>query len=140
MSKNAVPPEFVHLHVHSDGSLLDGGNPVDRLVERAVELKMPALAVTDHGVMYSSWEFHEKATKAKLTPIIGMEAYVAPGHRGDKKLRSVGGKPYYHLVVLAQNNTGYQNLVKLSSLGFTEGFYYHPSARRQPCGTSGGRT
>jgi DNA polymerase-3 subunit alpha len=123
--------KFVHLHCHTDGSLLDGGSNLDKLIRRAQDLQMPALAVTDHGVLYNAWELYEKATKAGITPILGMEAYVAPGDRRDRKLRSPGGKPYYHLVLLAQNLTGYKNLIKLSSRGFTEGYYYHPRLDRE---------
>jgi DNA polymerase-3 subunit alpha len=123
--------DFVHLHVHSDGSLLDGGNTIDSLVRRAQELEMRSLAITDHGVMYSAWEFQEKARKAGLNPIIGMEAYVAPGARGDRQTRSANGKWYYHLVLLAMNRQGYHNLSKLSSIGFKEGYYYTPRLDRE---------
>jgi len=122
---------FVHLHCHSEYSLLDGANRIDSLVARALELEQPALAITDHGNMHAAWEFQEKAKKAKLKPILGMEAYVAPGDRRLKARPAPGAKPYYHLVLLAQNATGYKNLVKLSSLAYTEGFYVKPRIDRE---------
>src|SRR5215216_5925349 len=122
---------FVHLHCHSEYSLLDGANRIDSLVARALELEQPALAITDHGNMHAAWEFQEKAKKAKLKPILGMEAYVAPGDRKLRARPAPGAKPYYHLVLLAQNSTGYKNLVKLSSLAFTEGFYTKPRVDRE---------
>ncbi len=122
---------FVHLHCHSEYSLLDGANRIDDLIERALEFEQPALAITDHGNMHAAWEFQEKAKKAKLKPIIGMEAYVAPGDRRARQRPLPGVKPYFHLVVLAQNAVGYQNLVKLSSLGYLEGFYSRPRVDRE---------
>jgi DNA polymerase III subunit alpha len=122
---------FVHLHCHSEYSLLDGANRIDDLIHRALEFEQPALAITDHGNMHAAWEFQEKAKKAKLKPIIGMEAYVAPGDRRLRQRPAPGVKPYFHLVVLAQNAVGYQNLVKLSSLGYLEGFYTRPRIDRE---------
>jgi len=122
---------FVHLHCHSEYSLLDGANRIDGLIARALELEQPALAITDHGNLHAAWEFQEKAKKAKLRPIIGMEAYVAPGDRRIKARPSPNAKPYYHLVLLAQNQTGYKNLIKLSSLAYTEGFYTRPRMDRE---------
>jgi DNA polymerase-3 subunit alpha len=122
---------FVHLHCHSEYSLLDGANRIDDLIERALELEQPALAITDHGNLHAAWTFQEKAKKAGIKPIIGMEAYVAPGDRRVRARPAPGAKPYYHLVLLAQNATGYKNLVKLSSLGFTEGFYTKPRVDRE---------
>src|SRR3712207_3464508 len=122
---------FVHLHCHSEYSLLDGANRIDDLIARALELEQPALAITDHGNLHAAWEFQEKAKKAKLKPIIGMEAYVAPGDRRVRARPAPGAKPYYHLVLLAQNATGYKNLVKLSSLAYTEGFYVKPRMDRE---------
>jgi DNA polymerase-3 subunit alpha len=122
---------FVHLHCHSEYSLLDGANRLDDLISRAKELEQPALAVTDHGNLHAAWEFQDKARKAGLKPIIGMEAYVAPG---DRRLRGRTGpevKPYFHLVLLAADRTGYRNLIKLSSLGYTEGFYSRPRIDRE---------
>jgi DNA polymerase III subunit alpha len=121
---------FVHLHCHSEYSLLDGANRIDDLIARAREFEQPALAITDHGNLHGAWEFQEKARKAGIKPIIGMEAYVAPGDRRNKE-REGNRKPYYHLVLLARNNTGYRNLVKLSSLGYTEGFYSRPRVDRE---------
>jgi DNA polymerase III subunit alpha len=122
---------FVHLHCHSEYSLLDGANRIDDLIARALEFEQPALAITDHGNMHAAWEFQEKAKKAKLKPIIGMEAYVAPGDRRVKQRQAPGAKPYFHLVLLAQNATGYKNLVKLSSLAYLEGFYTKPRVDRE---------
>ncbi len=122
---------FVHLHCHSEYSLLDGANRIDDLINRAKELEQPALAITDHGNLHAAWEFQEKARKAKIKPIIGMEAYVALGDRRVKGRSGPGQKPYYHLVLLARDAVGYRNLVKLSSLGFTEGFYTRPRVDRE---------
>jgi DNA polymerase-3 subunit alpha len=123
---------FVHLHCHSEYSLLDGANRIDDLINRALEFEQPALAITDHGNLHGAWEFQEKAKKAGLKPIIGMEAYVAPGDRRARdRIGADRGKPYYHLVLLAQNATGYKNLVKLSSLAYTEGFYAKPRVDRE---------
>jgi DNA polymerase-3 subunit alpha len=121
---------FVHLHCHSEYSLLDGANRIDDLIKRAREFEQPALAITDHGNLHGAWEFQEKARKAGIKPIIGMEAYVALGDRRNKE-REGNRKPYYHLVLLAKNNTGYRNLIKLSSLGYTEGFYSRPRVDRE---------
>ncbi|HYN83020.1 MAG TPA: DNA polymerase III subunit alpha [Gemmatimonadaceae bacterium] len=121
---------FVHLHCHSEYSLLDGANRIDDLIARAREFEQPALAITDHGNLHGAWEFQEKARKAGIKPIIGMEAYVALGDRRSRE-RDGKRKPYYHLVLLAKNNTGYRNLVKLSSLGYTEGFYSRPRVDRE---------
>jgi DNA polymerase-3 subunit alpha len=122
---------FVHLHCHSEYSLLDGANRIDDLIERALELEQPALAITDHGNLHAAWGFQERAKKAGIKPIIGMEAYVAPGDRRIRARPIPGAKPYYHLVLLAQNATGYKNLVKLSSLAYTEGFYTKPRVDRE---------
>ena len=122
---------FVHLHCHSEYSLLDGANRIDDLIARALELEQPALAITDHGNLHAAWEFQEKAKKAGLKPIIGMEAYVAPGDRRTKGRPAPGIKPYYHLVLLARDMVGYKNLVKLSSLAYTEGFYSKPRVDRE---------
>ncbi len=122
---------FVHLHCHSEYSLLDGANRIDDLIKRAQEFEQPALAITDHGNMHAAWEFQEKAKKAGFKPIIGMEAYVAPGDRRVKGRGTVSSKPYYHLVLLARDIVGYQNLSKLSSLGYTEGFYTRPRIDRE---------
>ncbi|HET8770323.1 MAG TPA: DNA polymerase III subunit alpha [Gemmatimonadaceae bacterium] len=124
---------FVHLHCHSEYSLLDGANRIDDLIARAHEFEQPALAITDHGNLHASWEFQAKALKAGLKPIIGMEAYVAPGDRRNRTraVREAGEKNYYHLVLLARDLTGYRNLVKLTSLAYTEGFYGKPRVDRE---------
>jgi len=122
---------FVHLHCHSEYSLLDGANRIDDLIKRAQYFEMPALAITDHGNMHAAWEFQEKARKAGVKPILGMEAYVAPGDRRTRGRPAPGVKPYYHLVLLARDLTGYRNLVKLTSLGYTEGFYTKPRIDRE---------
>jgi DNA polymerase-3 subunit alpha len=122
---------FVHLHCHSEYSLLDGANRIDDLIGRALEMEQPALAITDHGNMHAAWEFQEKAKKAKIKPIIGMEAYVAPGDRRLRQRPGPGIKPYYHLILLAADAAGYQNLVKLSSLAYMEGFYTKPRVDRE---------
>ncbi len=122
---------FVHLHTHSEFSLLDGANRIRDLVRRANELEMPALALTDHGCMFGAWEFQQKASKAGLKPIVGMEAYVAPGDRRDRTSRERGERAYYHLVLLARDREGYRNLVRLSSIGYQEGFYHRPRVDRE---------
>ena len=122
---------FVHLHCHSEYSLLDGANRIDDLIERALLYEQPALAITDHGNMHAAWDFQDKAHKAGLKPIIGMEAYVAPADRRTRGRPAPGVKPYYHLVLLARDLQGYRNLVKLSSLGYTEGFYTKPRIDRE---------
>ena len=123
--------QFVHLHCHSEYSLLDGANRIEDLIERAQEFEQPALAITDHGNLHAAWEFQEQAKKAGVKPIIGMEAYVAPGDRRLKARGAMGQKAYYHLVLLARDLTGYRNLVKLSSLAYTEGFYTRPRVDRE---------
>ncbi|MCM1252146.1 MAG: DNA polymerase III subunit alpha [Clostridium sp.] len=116
---------FTHLHVHTEYSLLDGSNKIKEYVKRVKELGMDSAAITDHGVMYGVIEFYKAAKEAGINPIIGCEVYVAPNSRFDKEL--VGGEDrYYHLVLLAENNTGYENLTKIVSRGFTEGYYYRP--------------
>jgi DNA polymerase III subunit alpha len=122
---------FVHLHTHSEFSLLDGANRLTDLVRRAVEFEMPALALTDHGCLYGAWNFQKEARRQGLKPIIGMEAYVAPGNRRDRGREGAGSRPYYHLVLLARDRAGYRNLVKLSSIGYTEGFYHRPRVDRE---------
>lgn len=122
---------FVHLHCHSEYSLLDGANRIDDLIARAKLFEQPALAITDHGNMHAAWEFQEKARKAGIKPILGMEAYVAPGDRRARGRAAPGTRAYYHLVVLARDAVGYKNLVKLSSLAYTEGFYGKPRIDRE---------
>ena len=122
---------FVHLHCHSEYSLLDGANRIDDLIRRAQEFEQPALAITDHGNIHAAWEFQEKGKKAGIKPILGMEAYVAPGDRRLKTRAAQGEKNYFHLVLLARDLVGYKNLVKLTSLGYTEGFYGKPRVDRE---------
>jgi len=115
---------FVHLHVHTEYSLLDGAGRVEKLVARAKELGMESIAVTDHGVMYGVVEFYKQAKKYGIKPLIGCEVYVAPRTMCDRDPKLDGSQ--YHLVLLAKNEEGYNNLIKLVSMGFTEGFYYKP--------------
>jgi DNA polymerase-3 subunit alpha len=130
-------PDFVHLHVHTQYSLLDGANQIDRLVQQAQGFKMPALAITDHGNLFGAIEFYLKATKAGIKPIIGCEMYLAPRSRFDRELSGAQddsyqesgpakANPYYHLILLAADLTGYKNLIKLVSSAHLEGFYYKP--------------
>jgi len=118
---------FVHLHVHSEYSLLDATCRIDKLLEQATKNRMPALALTDHGNMCGSVQFFQKARDHGVKPIMGCELYMAPVSRFDKNPH----EKYFHLTVLARNNTGYQNLLKLSSLGFLEGFYYRPRVDKE---------
>jgi len=117
---------FVHLHVHSHYSLLDGLTKIDDLVNAAKEDGSPAVALTDHGVMYGVVEFYEKCKKAGIKPIIGVETYLAPGARADKTTKAINDRSYYHLLLLAKNNIGYNNLIKLTSVAHLEGYYYRP--------------
>ncbi len=116
---------FTHLHVHTEYSLLDGSSKIRELTARAKELGMDSLAITDHGVMYGVIDFYKAARENGIKPIIGCEVYVAPGSRFDREKVS-GEDRYYHLILLAENNTGYQNLMKIVSKGFVDGFYYKP--------------
>ena len=116
---------FTHLHVHTEYSLLDGSSKIKELLPRAKELGMDSLAITDHGVMYGVIDFYKKAKEVGIKPILGCEIYVAPGSRFDRE-QSRGEDRYYHLVLLAENNQGYKNLMKIVTRGFTEGYYYRP--------------
>ena len=116
---------FTHLHVHTEYSLLDGSNKIKEYVHRVKELGMDSAAITDHGVMYGAIDFYRAAKEEGIKPILGCEVYVAPNSRFDKELTG-GEDRYYHLVLLAENNTGYSNLMKIVSKGFTEGYYYKP--------------
>ena len=116
---------FTHLHVHTEYSLLDGSNKIKEYVDRVRELGMDSAAITDHGVMYGVIDFYRAARAAGINPILGCEVYVAPGSRFDREAGS-GDDRYYHLVLLAENNQGYSNLMKIVSKGFVEGFYYKP--------------
>ena len=121
--------DFAHLHVHTEYSLLDGCCRIERLIDRVAELGQKSIAVTDHGVMYGCIDFYKYALKKGVKPIIGCEVYVAPKSRFDKQ-KTLDGT-YSHLVLLCENNTGYRNLIKLVSLGFTEGFYNKPRVDRE---------
>lgn len=121
---------FTHLHVHTEYSLLDGSSKIKEITKRAAELGMDSLAITDHGVMYGVIDFYKAAREAGIKPILGCEVYVAPGSRFDKEA-GTGEDKYNHLVLLAENNTGYQNLMKIVSRGFTEGFYYKPRVDKE---------
>ena len=116
---------FAHLHVHTEYSLLDGSNKIKECVNRVKELGMDSCAITDHGVMYGVIDFYRAAREAGIKPILGCEVYVAPNSRFDKEMTG-GEERYHHLVLLAENNTGYANLMKIVSKGFTEGYYYRP--------------
>ena len=116
--------DFVHLHVHTEYSLLDGFSNIKKLVQRAAELEMPALAITDHGTMFGAIDFYNAATSAGVKPIIGLEAYMAA--RGMRNREFQHDKKSSHLMLLAENQTGYQNLLKIASAAQLEGFYYYP--------------
>ena len=120
---------FTHLHVHTEYSLLDGSNKIKELIARVKELGMDSVAITDHGVMYGVIDFYREAKKNGIRPVIGCEVYVAPGSRFNKEGRD--DNRYYHLVLLAENDIGYHNLMKIVSRGFTEGFYYKPRVDKE---------
>ncbi len=122
---------FVHLHCHSHYSLLDGASPIRKLVARAKELGMNALALTDHGNLYGALEFYQACRDAEINPIVGYEAYIAPGSRFDKAGSGSSKESSYHLTLLAQNRTGFSNLVKMASRAFLEGFYHKPRIDRE---------
>mgnify|MGYP000367498183 CR=1 FL=1 len=119
---------FTHLHVHTEFSLLDGSNKIKEYVARVKELGMNSAAITDHGVMFGVIDFYKAAKAAGINPILGCEVYVAPNSRFDREAAH-GEDRYYHLVLLAENNEGYQNLMKIVSKGFVDGYYY-----KTPCG------
>ena len=121
---------FTHLHVHTEYSLLDGSNKIKEYVARVRELGMDSAAITDHGVMYGVIDFYREAKAAGINPILGCEVYVAPNSRFDREVGSDEDR-YYHLVLLAENNQGYANLMKIVSLGFVEGFYYRPRVDKE---------
>ena len=116
---------FAHLHVHTEYSLLDGSNKIKEYVKRVKELGMNSAAITDHGVMFGVVDFYRVAREEGIKPILGCEVYVAPASRFDKEITG-GEDRYYHLVLLAENQVGYENLMKIVSRGFTEGYYYRP--------------
>ena len=120
--------DFVHLHCHSEFSLLDGANRLDPLIRRAAEMEMPALALTDHGVMFGTADFYSKCKAKGVKPILGVEAYVAPRKHTDKVPQV--DKSAYHMVLLARNNEGYKNLLKLTSIAALQGYYYKPRIDR----------
>lgn len=117
---------FAHLHVHTEYSLLDGSNKIRECISRVKELGMDSVAITDHGVMFGVIDFYRAAKAEGIRPILGCEVYVAPGSRFDKEAAGSGDDRYYHLVLLAENDLGYHNLIKIVSKGFTEGYYYKP--------------
>lgn len=117
---------FAHLHVHTEYSLLDGSNKIKECVSRVKELGINSVAITDHGVMFGVIDFYRAAKAVGIKPILGCEVYVAPGSRFDKEAAGSGEERYYHLVLLAENDLGYHNLMKIVSRGFTEGYYYKP--------------
>src|SRR5436305_4796754 len=123
--------KFVHLHLHTDYSLLDGAIQVKPLAERVKELEMPACAMTDHGNMYGAVSFYKEMKAHDVKPIIGCEVYLAPGSRFDKKEAQRGEKPYNHMILLAKDREGYHNLVRLTSKAFKEGFYRKPRIDRE---------
>ncbi len=126
VGEKGVDMSFAHLHVHTEYSLLDGSNKIKECVSRVKELGMDSVAITDHGVMYGVIDFYRTAKAAGIRPILGCEVYVAPGSRFDKEAVGNGDDRYYHLVLLAENDEGYHNLMKIVSRGFTEGYYYKP--------------
>ncbi len=130
MSRDRARSSFVHLHNHSNFSLLDGATRINDLMVRCRELGMHAVALTDHGNMFGAIQFYRQAIANDLKPIVGMEAYLAPGSRFDRSARRAG-ESAYHQVLLAKNATGYRNLMKLSSIGYQEGFYYRPRIDRE---------
>jgi len=125
-----MKPDFVHLHVHSDYSLLDGACKIEALVRRAVELGMPAMGLTDHGNLFGAIEFVRTARKHGIRPIVGYEAYVAPGSRFDRSTGGIGHGSF-HLTLLARNLEGYRNLLRLASTAYLDGFYYRPRIDRE---------
>ena len=116
---------FVHLHTHTEYSLLDGSNKIKEYIKYVKSLGMNAAAITDHGVMFGVIDFYRTALEEGIKPIIGCEVYVAPNSRFDRELTG-GDDRYYHLILLAENNTGYRNLMKIVSAGYTDGYYYKP--------------
>ena len=121
---------FTHLHVHTEYSLLDGSNKISEYVSQVKKLGMTACAVTDHGVMYGCIDFYREAMKQGIKPILGCEVYVAPKSRFDRE-SAAGEDRYYHLILLAENNKGYENLMKIVSGGFVDGFYYKPRVDKE---------
>jgi DNA polymerase III subunit alpha len=123
--------DFVHLHVHTEYSMLDGASRIDGLMARTAELGMPAIAITDHGVMFGAIDFYKAGRTHGVKPIIGTELYMAPGSRFTKGNRKAGDEPYHHLTLLAESTTGYRNLMKLVSRAYLEGYWYKPRADKE---------
>ncbi|HEY4759277.1 MAG TPA: PHP domain-containing protein, partial [Thermoguttaceae bacterium] len=121
----SAPPPFAHLHCHSHYSLLDGAGKIQDLLERTQALRMNALALTDHGNLHGALKFYQQAKELNINPILGLEAYIAPGSRFQKDMAGTK-EASYHLTLLARNRTGFQNLIKLSSAAYLEGFYFRP--------------
>ena len=121
---------FVHLHVHTEYSLLDGASRINKLLDRAVEYGMPAIATTDHGNMFGVIDFCNAARKRGIKPIVGSEMYVAKGKRSDRK-STEKSRDYHHLTLLVENEQGYMNLMYLSSVSYREGFYYKPRVDKE---------
>ena len=121
---NDIPSNFIHLHVHTQYSLLDGAIRIEELFKQAVEFNMASVAITDHGTMFGAIEFYQKAVKRGIKPIVGCECYVAPRRLTDKT--PLDHKGLSHLILLCENNEGYQNLCKLASIARIEGFYHKP--------------
>ena len=119
---------FVHLHVHTEYSLLDGACRISDIVNRCKELNMPAVAITDHGNLFGAIEFYRTAVEAGIKPIIGCELYVAAG---DRRIKEGGPGSANHLILLARDLDGYRNLIKLSTIGYTQGFYYKPRVDKE---------
>src|ERR687891_1312083 len=122
---------FVHLHTHSEYSLLDGANRIPELVDRIQAMGMDSLAITDHGNLHGAWAFYEEAKRRRIRPILGFEAYLAFGSRHAREKPAAAPAAYSHLVLLAKDRTGYRNLIKLSSIGWLEGFYRRPRIDRE---------
>jgi len=125
-----IHSDFVHLHVHTQYSLLDGACKIDNLLDLAVRYKMPAIAITDHGNMFGNVEFYQRAMDKGIKPIIGCEVYVAPDSRFEKSSRGIT-EASFHLILLVKDETGYKNLMKLTSIGYLEGFYYRPRVDKE---------
>ena len=125
--------EFVHLHLHTEYSLLDGAAKIDQLTQQAKRNGMPAMAITDHGNLFGAISFYETATQVGIKPIIGCEVYMAPGSRFDRN-GHLAHNEYHHLILLAENRTGYQNLIKLVAAAHLDGFYYKPRIDKELLG------
>ncbi|MGD9039674.1 MAG: PHP domain-containing protein, partial [Desulfobacteraceae bacterium] len=123
MTKSA---SYLHLHVHTEYSLLDGAIRIKQLIDKAKRLSMEAVAITDHGNLFGAVQFFDQAAKTGIKPILGCEIYVAPGNRQDRAPSPDGGPNAHHLILLVMNDEGYKNLSRLVTLGHLEGFYYHP--------------